>query len=139
MSAADAIRPNSNTNRAAITAGDNGRIETPNHLVNARNIRRFVRGRNRAKALESFTFSELYLCPLWVISGHMQCKKSCLLYPKSGHSQRKQKCPLWAQSGHQVAIRSPRRRGRAARQIESERFRRPNLFPGGLRNAVIQK
>jgi hypothetical protein len=22
-------------------------------------------------------------CPLWVISGHMQCKKACPLYPKS--------------------------------------------------------
>ena len=24
-------------------------------------------------------------CPLWVISGHLQCKKACLLCANSGH------------------------------------------------------
>jgi hypothetical protein len=24
-------------------------------------------------------------CPLWVISGHLQCKKACPLYPESDH------------------------------------------------------
>ena len=24
----------------------------------------------------------IWKCPLWVISGHMQCKKACPLYPQ---------------------------------------------------------
>ena len=39
-------------------------------------------------------------CPLWVISGHMQCKKSCPLYPESGHVRCTRRCPLCAKSGH---------------------------------------
>jgi hypothetical protein len=39
-------------------------------------------------------------CPLWVISGHLQCKTSCPLYPNSGHLQRTGPCPLCAKSGH---------------------------------------
>jgi len=50
------------------------------------------------------------------------------------------RCPLWAKSGHQVTYSITSSAGeQRGRKIETERFRRPNLFPGGLRNAVIQK
>src|SRR5262245_20005119 len=29
-----------------------------------------------------------WLCPLWVISGHMQCKTPCPLYPRKRHQMR---------------------------------------------------
>ena len=68
----------------------------------------------------------LVRCPLWVISGHMQCNTACPLYPESGHGGdcwavphahlRLQKtngsdsffsnwnpCPLWTRSGRLVA------------------------------------
>src|SRR5262245_35057024 len=39
-------------------------------------------------------------CPLWVISGHMQCKKPCAFYPQSRPRKRtcrKWSCPLHSQ------------------------------------------
>src|SRR5262249_15058260 len=32
-------------------------------------------------------------CPLWVKSGHLQCKSACPLTPESGHSMPRAKCP----------------------------------------------
>ena len=41
-------------------------------------------------------------CPLWVTSGHMQCKKPRPLYSRERHQMRHMECPLWAKSGHRV-------------------------------------
>ena len=63
------------------------------------------------------------------------------LPPKADICSAQVRCPLCAKSGHQVAlfdhlvgVTEPRRR-----HSETQGFRRPNLFPGGLRNVVIQK
>ena len=39
-------------------------------------------------------------CPLWVKSGHVRCKKACLLYPRKRQSMRPFGCPLRDISGH---------------------------------------
>jgi hypothetical protein len=39
-------------------------------------------------------------CPLWVISGHLQCKTSCPLYPRKRTVRCTTLCPLSANSGH---------------------------------------
>jgi hypothetical protein len=96
---------------------------TPSLLLLGDEFRR-RRGDHRDGAQEA--------CPLWVINGHMQCKRARPLCPQkqprkripanghvcftpeSGHVQCTRLCLLWAKSGHSAIIRSARRRVRFA-------------------------
>jgi hypothetical protein len=48
-------------------------------------------------------------CPLWVISGHVQCNKVCPLYLRKRHQIRHMKCQLRANTGHSQFQRSGER------------------------------
>jgi hypothetical protein len=39
-------------------------------------------------------------CPLWVKSGHVECKSDICFTTESGHVRCNYGCPLWANSGH---------------------------------------
>ena len=41
-------------------------------------------------------------CPLWVISGHLQCKMACPLYPQKRTSGARSECLLGANSGQRI-------------------------------------
>src|SRR5262249_4336929 len=68
-------------------------------------------------------------CPLWVISGHMQCKKVCPLYPRkrtfAAHQPmsamgQKRKSPLFNDVGHNVL--APKIKGYAFFDIDRRNF-----------------
>src|SRR5262249_26900921 len=69
-----------------ITEGIDGRQPMPGHERSdllAVNLRRWARGHNHATIYPEWGNG----CPLWVKSGHVQCKKPCPLYPRKQASE----------------------------------------------------
>ena len=66
-----------------------------------------------------------YPCPLWVISGHVQCKRACPLYPRKRHQTRHHGMSALGQKRTSRACRGFRR----TRQSLTPSSRRASISP----------